>query len=918
MATQPARAVAGAEPALQTPAGAGRAAASQGERELVQLSAGEMVVLFDKSTGSLYSIKQKGDPLDTEFMGNAQNTLRHGAGGLWTGTFVTATWEPAARANARGRWRRELTDESADIRSVTFDGTTFAVKYQGKSANEQGLKSYDLAMSFRMDSDGALLWDVELENSTGRVLEIGELAFPLRVNDDYEEAYRGTSVGEAIQRGNVPLMQQLIHEKKVFAHHFIGGHSSYALIQRPAGTAPFLLFHTLEDTPLECCYKSNPAPRVVATAGLGDEDQGWVGTDLLAIHSWGTKFMRRWWNSPWVNGHTSLLLKPGQKKSYRFCFAFIRDYPDIRAELFKAGNLGLRILPGMVVPEDTEVYVEAKSKSDLENIEVHSDGVSIKQRRRSGDKTLLTLSFKFRGQKSLKLVHGNGRWTYLHFYCVEDFEQLVKARGKFIAEREFYENPSDPFHRNHMLLPYDYRRGSVYDDDDEVWQVGGSDEPGFSEPLFLAEKNVHFPARDEIQKLELYVSDCLFKFIQNPETYEVRASLYWKDRLPSAPWGNWSRRRSESTGRAYNYVHAANIYHALYRIGKEYGLVTHRPPVEYLKMSGRTCAKWFNTGSYRHVGLMGGSNALDILADLKKENLDEEHRDLATEIQKCTDIFLRDPYPYSSEMALDETAQEQVYFFTRASAESGNPQGRDKNLRTVRVLEALRGGDQPVWFRYGQDLFAHPELLGQVTCWYSESLNGLALLKAYDDTGDPELLLKGYPGVLSVMRNVLADGMGFGWFICAPGIFTHEPPKTFESGPGLWAFMRAAKAYVVNDEAFGLIGCGCAVEQSAGQIKATPRDGVKKRLRFVTEKIDLKAAQGELASVTLRPANHALELRMTDSTGLAKLARLRITGLPDGQYKVSHGKGTSRVRSTGALELEVPIKAAGRIAVSPA
>ena len=251
----------------------------------------------------------------------------------------------------------------------------------------------------------------------------------------------------------------------------------------------------------------------------------------------------------------------------------------------------------MVVPENTEVYVEVKSLSDLENIEIHSDGVSIKEKKRIAEKTLLVLSFKGRGQKSLKLVYGGGKWTNLHFYCIDDLEQLVKARARFISERQFYENPADPYHRHHMFLPFDYRRGSTYDDDDEVWQVGGSDEPGFSEPLFLAEKNRYYPSKDEIKKLEMYVSDCLFKYIQNPKTYAVRASLFWKERYPSSPWGHWSKERSERTSRTYNYVHTANIYHALYRIGKEYGLLTHRTPLEYLKMSYHTCLKWFNTGS---------------------------------------------------------------------------------------------------------------------------------------------------------------------------------------------------------------------------------------------------------------------------------------------------------------------------------
>ena len=56
--------------------------------------------------------------------------------------------------------------------------------------------------------------------------------------------------------------------------------------------------------------------------------------------------------------------------------------------------------------------------------------------------------------------------------------------------------------------------GSTFRDADEVSEVGGSDaEFGFSEPLFLAEKNVYYPSPKEVAALETYVADCLFKYI---------------------------------------------------------------------------------------------------------------------------------------------------------------------------------------------------------------------------------------------------------------------------------------------------------------------------------------------------------------------------------------------------------------------
>lgn len=877
--------------------------------DLCQLSSGEMVATFDRRLGTIFSIRSNKDPLATNFLGNVKNTRGAELGDtLWTGDVVGTCWDlktahwiremsplPGAPFKPSGKWRVEQTEDSDDIRKVSFDGRTFAVSYDSASRSKNGIKSYNLQMRFHMAPDHSLLWDISVKNITDKTLEIGELALPLRANDDYAEVYGGLTATQADLKGIMPRMQKHIHEHKVFAHHFIGGHSSYALLQRPRGDAPFLFFHCLQDTSLECSYKVK-----------GSFGGSWIGTDLLAIHSWATKEIRNWSWNPWVNGHTSLILEPGQEKAYQFRFVFIHDYDDIREELYQAGNLGVRILPSMVVQEGSPVHVDLKTHFDPDNIEIHSDGVSIEKKERAGNHSLMRLSFKGRGQKSIKLHYNQGRWTCLHFYAIDDPEKLLKARARFIVERQFYQNPADPYHRNHLFLPFDYRRGTIFENNDDVWEVGGTDDPGFGEPLFLSEKNVYLPSREEIQKLEIYVSDCLFRYIQNPETYEVRASLYWKHRYPSSPWGSWSEKRAEATWRNYNYAFVTNIYQSLYRIGKEYGLLTHRTHLDYLRMSYRTCMMWFTMGPYKHLGLITGMGAITLLEDLRDEGMMEEYRDLWDQMKKCNEHFIEDPYPFSSEIVIDETAQAQVYFFTRFFGEHGDPHSMKRNREIYSVLKAMRGGNQPIWFRYGNDLFAHPDYRGDITCWHSEVLNGMALLQAFEDTGDRDMFIKGYAGTMSVLHNVLPDGMGFAWFILRPGVYACDPPKTFEFGPALWGYLRTAKSYVMNDEQFGLIGCGCEVTKSAGGITVHPKDGLRKRLRFVEEKIDIEATTGEIEAATLDREKTALTFQLTDSTGHVKTLRMRVSGLPQGDYEIAHGASRKKLPVAGVLRLEFP------------
>jgi hypothetical protein len=190
-----------------------------------------------------------------------------------------------------------------------------------------------------------------------------------------------------------------------------------------------------------------------------------------------------------------------------------------------------------------------------------------------------------------------------------------------------------------MFLPFDYRRATRIDDNDDVWEVGGTDDPGFGDPLFLVAKNSVLPSRDEIEKLEMFVSDCLFKYIQNPETYEIRASLYWKVRTPSSPWGSWSRKRSETTWRTYNYAFVANIYHGMYRVGREYDVLSHRSALDYLRLCYETSRKWFTTGPYKRFGLITGLNAVNIVEDLKREGWQKEYEAILALMKETNQVF---------------------------------------------------------------------------------------------------------------------------------------------------------------------------------------------------------------------------------------------------------------------------------------
>jgi hypothetical protein len=300
---------------------------------------------------------------------------------------------------------------------------------------------------------------------------------------------------------------------------------------------------------------------------------------------------------------------------------------------------------------------------------------------------------------------------------------------------------------------------------------------------------------------------------------------------------------------------------------------------------------------------MCGSNAINVLEDLKKEGWTEEYNNLRTRMQECLKVMVHDPYPYSSELTIDQTAHEQVYFFTKYFGET------EKNAKTMRVIKALRGGNEPLWFRYGNDR------RNWWSTWYSESLNGMALLDGFEQTGDMDMFIKGFAGVMSVAANLLPDGMCFCQFVWSPGVFTHFPPTTREGGQGQWGFMKSARSFVLRDEAFGLIGAGCQVEEKAGLIRVVPRDGLRKCVVVPEKKLRVVLTQGEIDWMTFDQEGRAVELSVVDTTGLAAKGELRMEGLTPGSYRIRQSNTTRTQSVSGTLELSMPINQAKRIRV---
>ena len=115
-----------------------------------------------------------------------------------------------------------------------------------------------------------------------------------------------------------------------------------------------------------------------------------------------------------------------------------------------------------------------------------------------------------------------------------------------------------------MLDENDPRYGAflMWDCEDETlvrtaraaYFVGGSDELGFADVLFLAAKNAVLPEACERRALARYVEHFLHGTLQRPDDWGV--VLWFGDEV-------WRHYKGSDVCRSFNYPHVVNIYHAL-------------------------------------------------------------------------------------------------------------------------------------------------------------------------------------------------------------------------------------------------------------------------------------------------------------------------------------------------------------------
>lgn len=528
-----------------------------------------------------------------------------------------------------------------------------------------------------LNADGDLGLSFTLTNTGPTAIELGSLGFPAEFNN----IFTNYTAAETQQYCSL-------------SDPYIGMHAGYIRVSPINGNGAALVVTALGDTPMEA-YRNLDEPYYDSTEYGNQVFEG--------LYEWQT-LTKAWaeneWNAsePW-NPPSSKMIEAGASLTFGLKFSIADGgIREIDNEVVAQGVPYARGIPGYIIPQDltAQLLVKPGSAGDIATMTVDPAGSLSVSQASTGLYSVTPSSTAF-GRVRLTLTYTSGQIHTIHYYIVKPGPDHLAALGSFLTNEQYYTNTSDPFGRAPSVISYDHDVMAPVLQDERVWIAGLSDEAGAGSFLAASMKQAAQPNADEIAKLEDFVDGVLFKTLQPDDgSYTVRKSIFYygmpnytySDAYNWTTWASWTEDEAYITDRAYDYVHVAASYWALYRAGRAYeALITHHAWDWYLNQSYSTimAAMAQDTNGtwlvlYSTDGLMGETVFGEILTDLKREGFAEKAAALEAKMRTRAELWSTMEDPFGSEMAWDSTGQEGVYYWSKYFAYDATT---EKTLGTV-------------------------------------------------------------------------------------------------------------------------------------------------------------------------------------------------------------------------------------------
>ena len=396
-------------------------------------------------------------------------------------------------------------------------------------------------------------------------------------------------------------------------------------------------------------------------------------------------------NDSWRLPSTSKNVQPYEHYMTGFNFTLTGNHEEVKTKIYDKHGVVVKVAPGMVVTPEFEVYCALQSKLPVaelvaeypEEIQITSLG------QKEGDKYIYKFRFSRLGENLITVHYGDDLICFLDFFVTEPLETLIKKRARFIVDKQQHRDSSKWY--NGLYSLWDMEKSELLSPDHlgdlrEEFMVGGSDDPSNSKPVYVSEKNVIYPNKEEIASLEYYEENFVWgKRQRTDEEYPYPYGIYGSE--------NWYQNRSGKYGgyedggsgkgrmwRTFDYTTHFAIYYNLYRIAEDNPeMVSYLDADGYLERAYRTAMAYFEVpynilmgkqwafhgwtdwaykqGNFHERYLLDTINALQQKGRLKDAaKLRREWE------KKVTYMVYEDPWPFGSEMFVDRTAFESSYY----------------------------------------------------------------------------------------------------------------------------------------------------------------------------------------------------------------------------------------------------------------
>jgi hypothetical protein len=843
------------------------------ERGTMELETPEFNLLLVRSSQTIAALKPKSDP-DFDFTPGDLLVERSQSGYFHLGDITLRL-----RAGNSGQWRNYST--ASNRVPVTILPASAGVL---AAANLAPTLPSDLPLEIVRTwavQNGKLVLRFSLKNKSSEPVEIGALGFPMVFNNVLNDR----SLEEA-------------HAKCSFYDPYVGERAGYLQVTRLSGHGPALVVVPDGDTGFEAYNPildkpnhfgappvfTDPTPRGITFEGFYE----WLAHSKAYAEN-------EWRGVPQWNPPSSVLLQPGQAKTYGVKFLLsssIRQIEQTLAENQRPVAVGI---PGYILPSDLDARLFLKYPKGVQSISVEPrSALSLNKLSPPPDHTWASYSVQGKqwGRARVTITYKDGLVQTVHYFVTKPEREAVADMGRFLTSTDWFKDPSDPFHRSPSPMTYDREQNKLVLEDSRAWIAGLGDEGGGGAWIAAIMKQLVRPEKEEIDKLQEFIDGVVWGGLQyndGEHKFGVRKSLFYyqPDQFPSGyyrsdfdwtTWTSWNKDHAERVDRSYDYPHVAALYWVMYRLARNsHGLVTNHPWDWYLNQSYETAVAMTKFAhEYAVFGQMEGTVFLQILADLKREGMNDKAADLETRMRTRADRWKAEAYPFGSEMPWDSTGQEEVYDWTKYFGY------RDKAEVT---LNAILGYDPaiPHWGyngsarRYWDFIFAGKDRrLERQLHHYGSSLNAIPLLAEYrDHPNDTYLLRVGYAGTMGAITDIDQEGFPSAAFHSFPDMLKPDP-ITGDYGPNFFGHAWNTATYLVKDGQFGWQAFGGNLTRNLNLVEVTPLDSARTRVYLGPLGLWLTLESGSFDRVQINSSTGAVRVGFAASTDYTSQALLNI------------------------------------------